>query len=791
MSRDLIKEECDIKDELKAATRSLLAVLTPTTERFAAIETTIRQILTSLDAHNQETTLAIVGQPGSGRSSLINGVVGMNLIPPHNRSLAVVPFVSETPMLRLTTGKAVAVGETSCREQLVTETNLQLNSPIDRRLHAPLPVMRGPHCFRNKWVMMDLGGGAAAVIPKLSSVATRVATVTQFAGSMILYCVDATKLGSADEASVFDMLLGQTRSDDISENGIHRLLQRVVFVLTNADRIFDIEDGFSLKRDPPQIEIVRTVDDLRRYFTELLLRCFPQCRGLVSESQIITFSGRNAFLTKRILMFEPDVQELYDYCEIMFGKSFMQTVDDMDLDQLRRMVQRFAENEMLQKSGALSLTKLIRLFDFNATIHLLRDNGHQALDGIEQLQRALDNAKPAVIRETLNCRDELEHLVQETTWVLEHSEKISEFAAKMTDEITVVASRSVKEFFQARLHELRYVLEGRPLVWFNERQACTIMEIKSALAKISQFTEQYMLHRGYMEKRMRDQQSSTGGFEFLDEHGQDVLRAMEDTKRELLHTFNTAVAHHVKDEFTRYVASITDSVHSAQVRVVRDFISLTYGPVSETTSRTNQPFDLDSLEHNLIDCLLVEENDRRVKNFLRELPEHVAIAAVEISNQWYVALDEAAVSHPKLPSKRELYEQRLKLATAKEGDVEDESEFKMPPQLLYILEAWRLSFGVVQLHQLCTFNLHTFTQNVAIATERVLNFVNELVTSLEEGTIAQKDDVLELERVAEEIGNVQERLVEVKSHLQKVLTVIDNAAVHDIASAEQLAESSL
>ncbi|CUG83922.1 Hypothetical protein, putative [Bodo saltans] len=717
----------------------------------------------------------------------------MTVIPPHNtRALPVVPFVSETPMLRLVSGKAVAVGEEGCSEHLQSEESLWIDALGGRRLHAPLPVIRGPHCFRNKWVMVDSAAGASCVLPKLSSVATRIATPTQFSGALMLYCVDASKLNpSAEDPSVLDLLLGSADRDDVGESGIRRLLSRTVFVLTHSDYIFEVEDDVQsvLRKESSASTPIRSIGELRDYFLSLLRRTFPGCTDAIHADRILTFSGRNALLTKRILMYESDVQELYDYCEIMFGASFMQTVDTVEIDHLRRMVQRFAQETMLKKSGASDLTEQIRLFDFNATSHLLRDNGDLAMDVVEQLDRALERGKPAVLRDVVNYRSELECLVKETSWVLESSEKISAYSTKMSEEVTDVSSRCLRDFFQERLHELRYVLEGRPLVWFSERQACTIMDMKSALAKLAQFTEQYMLQRGFLEKKVREQRASAGGFDFIDQNAKELLRAMEKEKQELLHTLNVSIAHHVKDEFTRFLPRASEKVKDQQRKSVDEFIHLSSIAVTETANRIREQLDLDSLGKHLVDVPLIEENDRRLKNFLRELPEHVAVAAVEISNQWYVAIDDEELSNPKIPSKREQYERRLKAATKKDGDVEDESEFKMPTDLLYVLEAWRLSFAVIQMHQLCTFNIHTFTNGITLTSERVLDFVNRLVGSLESGALTQKEDVMEAERVVAEVDVVRVELQAIRTTLAGVLDDIHATMVHDLATAEEIVQS--
>lgn len=787
--RNIDKEEADLKYDLRETIKSLLNTLTPTTERYATLETTIHHILQILDAYDHETVLTVVGQPKSGKSSLINALLGMQVIPPGlSRSLAVVPFVSETPMLRLVSGKAVACGEEGCREHLQGEETLFVEALGDRRLHAPLPVIKGPQHYRSRWVCVDSASGASCILPKLSSVATRVATPTYFAGAMILFCVDATKLKTKDESSLLDAFFGSTEPSDVSMTTLERLLQRTVFVLTHSDYITEQEDDVQpvLKKDMDEKTTIRTIAELRSYFAQLVSSKLHG-RFQVDPARIVTFSGRNAFLTNRILMFEPEMQELYDYCEVMFGAAFMQTIDDLEVDYIRRLVARFASETMLERSGARELTKLFRLFDFNSGRHLLAYCSCLALDSVEQLDVALEAAKPFVLREVSNYREELDVLIKETTWVLESTESISAFAKEIVDETVSVASRCLKEFFQERLHELRYILEGRDLAWFRERQACTVMDMKTSFNKLKTFTETYLFQRGFLEKKIYEQRASAGGWEFLDQSPLEVLKAMEREKQEILIDFNTKVAHHIKDEYERFLPTMIERIQAKKKQMTDTYLGMVMPPITETENRIGESLDMDNLLDAMAKAELVEGNERRVKNFLRELPEHVAVAAVEISNQWYVPKSDEELTNIKIPTKREEYEKRLKAASAREGDVEDEGEFRMPSELLYVLESWRLSFSMVQLHQLCTYNAHTFTHAVETANERVLDFVNRLVVSLEEGAVSQKENVEESEQVVVELGDVRTAIRPITERLRQILKVIDDGMVTSLEEAEAIA----
>lgn len=799
--------EADLRYDLRRLIRQVYSILTPTTERFAAVDQPLRRLEANLEAHDAEAAIALVGGPESGKSLALNALLGLRVLPEKNirKSLPIVPFLSEIPMLRLRSGKAIACDEDGCRSHLQSEQTLWLEAMADRRLHAPLPCFRGPKPYGVPWVAIDMTRNDSCVVPKVSSVATRVIEPTVLSASAFVYCVKATLLGTPQEDQVFDNLLGSS-AGSVSASTLQRLLDHVTFLLTHSDYIFEIEDNISpvLRRTDSHVDgvvyeeqpnAIRTMAELKKTFQRLMRK---RWNYEVPEHRILLFSGRNAFLTKQILMYEPDVQQLYDFCEVMFGGSFMQTVDDMEEGQLRRTVQRFAKDTMFQKSGVAQLTELFRLFDFNGGRYLLSDAASLALECVEQLRVGLVAAKPVAMREALEHRAELQCLVEETSWVYESTASIGHFVHTMSDDLVQLTTRKLSEFCHARLHELRYVLEHRDLAWFKERQACTIVEVQRCLNKLETFTETYLFQRGFLEKKIRDGRASAGGFEFLDQYSTECLAAMEREKHDLLLDFGAKFAHHLKDEFALFLPQIAEAIQARKSELLTQFLRMVEAPITQTTNRIGEPLDMDDLLEHLEKCELLQVNDRRLKNFLRELPEHVAVAGVELSNEWYLPLDDEVLANPTVASKRELHDAKMAkqaaLAKINESalfsETNDESGFTMNHQVVYLLESWRLSLGMLQAQQLATYNIHELKQAVSNVTERVLNYIHRLVGDLEHGAVAQQAQVLEMDEAVRQMDDVLEKLGPFEEQLQELYLEVERGKATTLEEADRLADLS-
>ena len=749
-------------DELKDALHDLQRTLTPTTERFATIDVTLRRQITRLASFDPDVRIAVIGALGSGKSTLVNALIGLDVIPNNTeRILEVVPFVSPTPMLRRRQGKAIASGEASCREHLLSERETWVEELGDRRLHAPLPLIAGPHCCQSHWTLQDCPPAFTGFQPKLSSVATRIRTPNIFTVDFFFFCVNSTWIGTTKERDAFAPWIGDI--PDVQQSAKERLLEHTIFVLTFADHVLDVED----ERIPTSKSTATftTIASLVSRFKELFL----SLTGLVVEDRrIVPFSGRNAFLTKRLLMFEPSITEMYCYCETVFGSSFMQTIDDMEEDYLRHMLRKFATDKMMIKSGAQAVTDLVRLFDFNCSKYLMLSVCATATDCVEQVQQAFISAKPTIMKEVEGLRAELDVLVKERTWIVCGADDLGTFVeSKMIDELVSVVQQQLGTFFSKRLEEVRFVLEGRELVWFKSHQTSTVVEMQSSLRKLERFTQTYVQQRSFLEAKVERGEKSTGGWEFLDNNAGSLLKAMEAEKEELVCNFCRRVAHHVKDEFERNIDDLIRIVTDKKHALLSQFLSMVNPMLEQAEIRLHRGCYIDTAVNVAADTLLLEANERRINNFLRELPEHVAAAAVEISNQWFVPPSEDA-----LPSSF--------LTAGEEGH-------RIDHNLLYVLEAWRLTFSSIEPHQLCKYNIHDVTQSVQLLHRQGADFLTAYVEELDRGISAVKDQIVEIEADGRELVDVEQQVVPIAGRLAKIAQTLREGIEWSVDAAAQAA----
>lgn len=747
-------------NELRDVLQDLQRALTPTTERFATIDATLRRQLLRLSAFDPDVHIAVIGARGSGKSTLVNALIGLDVIPQDTvRVLEVLPFVSPTPMLRRRQGKSVAAGEAGCRAHLESEKEIWVEELGDRRLHAPLPLVVGPHCCQNNWSLLDCPHTVTGLQPKLSSVATRIRTPNIHAADLFFYCVNLTWLGTSKESEILGPWIGD--ATDVQQTAKQRLLDHTVFVLSFADTIPEKtgDDGGGGK----------TLASSVAHFKALLA---ASTGGLaVDDRRLVLFSGRTAFHTKHLLMFEPSIAELYNYCELVFGAAFMQTIDDLDEDGLRHMVRKFANENMMLQSGGQRLTDLVRLFDYSCSAYLMQNVRGTAEDCVEQLQLAFVSAKPTISKEVEGLRVELDILVRQRVWIVAGLEEVTAFVeTKMTEELVYVVQQQLTSFFAQRLEELRFVLEGRELVWFKSYQISTVVEMQSALRKLERFTATYVQQRSFLEAKVEKGDKSVGGWEFLDANTAAVLKAMQTEQQELVCNFCRRVSHHVKDEFDRCIGEMMATVSGKKDQLLSQFLAMVNPMLEQAELRLRRPCDIDTAVNIAADTQLLETNERRINNFLRELPEHVASAAVEIANQWFVPQSASETS-----------------SVACSAITSDGEGRRIDHNLLYVLEAWRLTFSSIEPYQLCKYNIHEATQTLQGLHCQAAEFLVSFVGELDAGICAVKDQIVEIEADGRELEEVERTVAPMAARLAELGTRLDDSLVWAVDVAAQRA----
>jgi hypothetical protein len=419
----------------------------------------------------------------------------------------------------------------------------------------------------------------------------------------------------------------------------------------------------------------------------------------------------------------------------------------------------------------------VKLFDFNSSLFLMGCVCNTAIDCVEQLQCAFVAAKPAIAKEVAGLRAEHDVLEQQRQFITTGLGEVASFVeTKMTDELVAVVQQQLSSFFAKRLDEIRFVLEGRELVWFKSNQTATVVEMQSAFRKLERFTAAYVQQRTFLTSKMERGEKSLGGWSFLDENSAAVLKAMQAEQQELVCGFSRRVSHHVKDEFDRSIGGIMSAVREKKHELLAQFVAMCNPMLEQAEERLQRECGIDTAVNIAADTMLLEPNERRINNFLRELPEHVASAAVEIGNQWF-----APLSASDTPS------DAARSAGPDDADVSGDGGHHIDRNLLFVLEAWRLTFSSIEPYQLCKYNIHEVEQSLQVLHGHAADFLTSYVGELDAGIASIHDLVAELMADGQELEEIEASVAPVADWLQCICSRLRDMLEGSVERASQKA----
>lgn len=820
--------------ELRDVLESLLKLLCPVTERFAPLDVTLRRLLNEkLCKSDVVTTIAVVGNKGSGKSALLNAVMGRRALPHDTQdALLIVPTPVSEPVLRTPQGKTVALTTEGVRKHLEDEASLKIQELMSRRLHAR--ILEDNEFFAAEWHLMDTPPTTSAICPTLSSVASRIFSPNEFVADVIFYCIDARVLGTDDERHAFDNLVTldprerdgdhhMRPGDDVRTRGVtvtplstrRRLKECVVFVLTHIDAISDFESCLTNvhRRDEPALKTVQAAYDR---FYDLVEDIFDEP---VSDNAVLLMNSTGALMSKLMLRKDttvkvpmgaraapmpdvpPSIDEMYEYCEAMFGSAFMQTIDEMPEDELRRLVVHHSWSQALVKTGARPLDQMVAVLDFNIVRHMMTSVAVAASEVVDTLHAALVHGSNALATELDSAAAQIDVLQRELDWVQGSVTAVQEAAHAVVDRVESVSDRAMERFCARRLEELKYVVEHRGLEWFMSRQIGIVVDMNSALKRYEAFTVEYLQQRRYLHDKMSrrvdgpvpmsdmstsnpgsypDVPGAAGGPGFIDEHLHALLDTMEKEKESQMLTLFARFGHHVRDEFLLFLDDMSVDLVTARDEALSEFVDTCRAPVEQTTQRTGMQLPLDDVTQPLRDIALVEANQRRLNNFLRELPEHVAAAAVEMANDAY---QRAAMEADEFDDDADGDDPAARLQRLGKAGLPVPGTDSMAQHLSYVLEAWKLALTTVTVDQLATFRGDELADAVASSSATVVNHLGEYAVSIRDAiedldvTVTQlRDDI----KVAAEKQEFTKTFVPVLDRLRKQLVEINATDSEDV-----------
>lgn len=763
-------EDEKLHSKVKDALQSLSKLLSPTTELYVSAEVNVQRLLSSLDDPYPCARIGIVGHKFSGKSSILNAITVADVLPPNTvKNLAVSPKPvrsedvgsekeTEPLLFKKSTGRAIAKGVANCRQHLEEEiesfmhssdhnTSLFAENLSDRELTIPSLPLLDPTMFHCATVeFIDCPAESCVFAPQLCQAASDVRQPNVLNADLFWNCIDSRVLTrlinvlvphcSSDAVGIEDEDLKRSAMEavqnassnpvtvDLASKAANDLLYHVLsrcnanasiptsskatsvgitlFVLTHVDEVMN-------GRDRNHEEQIRSL--LLQGFVELMHKT-SDGEINIDPTHVIFFSAPSVKCTLRLLSQDrPSIQELYDYCEDNMGSGFMQTIDSIEEEQLRRIVARYASEEIYNRSGAGAIIERMKLADFNSAKIWLKGICLGGIECLEQLALAGESAKPALARQLVESQSHLTELLRELEWAVSTAQQVKNYCIKTMIQTQVsFANRELDNFLQNCLEDIRYVLEHRELEWYRERHACTVVEMNQSLRKLEKFTDSYMIKRAFLERKLqiRDDPSQftkaigaggrrgsdsdmssvesskfsahqgsvtmthktgvtsaaqdldamverriqqirqsvaamgtveptivVGTNPFLEENAEEFLDALEAEKQQHLVDFFIRVCHHIRDRYEELIPSLIERLEEQKKIALSKLEALIREPVQEAFERLGVPFDIKAAMEQLTQVQLIEPNRRRLNSFLRELPEHVAAAATEISNQWY------------------------------------------------------------------------------------------------------------------------------------------------------------
>ena len=955
--------------------------------------------------------------PFSGNTSPKMG--SPNMVKPKGGFPTAAAIASELePLLfRKSTGRAIAKGVANCRDHLIGEADYFPEALADRKMALPTLPLLDPtlvHCATVEYI--DCPADACVFLPQLFQAASDVRLPNALTADCFWNCIDARVL-----ARLINVLLPHLSSDaiGIEDEGLRRAAEEAVAAaganeatVELAKRaahdmlLYHIFSRCNAEASTPAhsrkcavgatIFIITHSDAVmagrdRNYEAEVrqrLLEGFAELARLVSGGEIdidldanddegvnervIFFSAPSVFTTLKLLGQErPSIQEIYDYCEPNMGLGFMRTIDSIEEEALRRIVARYAADEIYHRSGAAAIVKRMKLADFNSAKIWLRGICLGGVECLEQLALAGASAQPALARQLAEAQSQLTELLRELEWAVAAAQRIKNYCVKTMIAAQVqFANRELDNFLQNCLEDVRYVLEHRELEWYRERHACTVVEMNASLKKLEAFTDSYMVRRAFLERKMqiRDDPYSAGnngsgggngfgnsyghgGFngsmgaegmggmggrrgsddrlssmqsgskfsaqqgsvtathktgyqtaaqdldalvekriqqiresvaamgtveptvvvgtnEFLEGNAEQFLDALEAEKQQRLEDFFIRFCHHIRDRYEELTPALLERLDDQKRLALSRLEALIEEPIAEAYARLGVPFDLRAAMAQLSAVHLMQPNRRRLNSFLRELPEHVAAAAIEISNQWYTPTQSVTIKglgttiplvanpipadfrnasnladgsmsttavgsamnaiaaqrgggggkgkgggggaatpvspsgiSPALapmlinpiavpatvgewgrapPERQAIFPSRPAPLPA---DPNREAHHRIHPQLLYVYECWRLTFEAVELHQVSQFNVHDLGVAATNANNSVVDYINKYVESLEEGIIAQKASIQEIEEAQHVMADAVAAGAGLLEQFHEALAMVEEATERDFSRA--------
>lgn len=393
---------------------------------------------------DQTLTVAVLALTKSGKSTLLNALIGANCLPANN-----VPETARITRITHTHGPAELVDNTAEEPKLVTgeedikaylrylnseartrdhllsdETYLDLKIPI-AALQASSDVTAGAQTVTIR--LLDTPG------PNEAGEVALKAQVERLLDSVdaVIYLLDYTKLKTADEAEVLQRL------KEINPQLIARLSQRLFFVVNKADMI-ETSEGLG-------------AEATKQYVADLITSQMQDESFQLKPDQVVLLSAQQALLSRLVLQGKADRDINMRFGRLAFGSR---------AHKFSEREHKQAAEEMLTDSGLAELEErvLAFLYAHSGSLKLLAllDDVVRMLSQIKNVaaasNAALQHDVASLKRETEEMQSKLESSLQSFDTVQQEAQAVE---GEVVDEVQQRMQRLKERLF----HEVTSVLE--------------------------------------------------------------------------------------------------------------------------------------------------------------------------------------------------------------------------------------------------------------------------------------------------------------------------------------------
>eukprot|EP01062_Namystynia_karyoxenos_P007268 TRINITY_DN12554_c0_g1_i1.p1 TRINITY_DN12554_c0_g1~~TRINITY_DN12554_c0_g1_i1.p1 ORF type:complete len:875 (+),score=348.35 TRINITY_DN12554_c0_g1_i1:108-2627(+) len=659
----------------------LQALVTPFTDGLTQQHERLQQLYDKLNYYDPSLRVCVVGPAGSGKSSLLNAVLGCEVLPTSEPGggpetcfrldIRALEQHMQGPAVIGRKDECLAQGTEEVRDWLHLE-NLQQRDRSLRRAELvrgeaqehlesllrgqpppesevrrdeadtepPATLRITPPCFEGGFtelpiVFVDTERGQQPTTTWTAPRTARIRTQrTVFHGDAVVFLIDFRVLRTPAEEHFLDLLF-----DEAQPHLAPAMQERLVFIVTHADplinRIHRIDDIHDQDKEG-LADRFSDMSELRSH----VMGTLKQRVGLISPAQLCVVSSRLALHSRLVQPKSGDrsdasMDAIYNYFEAAFGSHYMQRIDTIPEDQLRSHAAATAV-EREQISGIVSCEEALQLLALNSGSMLLSSVCCEATLACQYFHRVLDQAGP-LIRDERSVDDaELAQLQSEISFVDSRREQIHKSIIQMRDELEAVIADAFRDFWDVRVGELRGMLDGQGTEHFKARQETALSEVIRNVKRLRTFMTRYEADRRYLEGKIQARESRGPApsedhqWDFVEREGRGVLQVLRRELRELVTDIGLSFMHHLKDELQLFLPAVIALCQQRRLECLEQLQQCAADVLQHTAQRTGgEPLDLAVAGADWAAQPLAASDDRTINNFLRDLPVEAAERLLE------------------------------------------------------------------------------------------------------------------------------------------------------------------